>query len=197
MNMRVLGAIIAGGQSRRMGGQEKAFITLGGITLMERVISRIAPQVEEVVINANGEAARFARFGQRVVADVLDTGTPLAGLHAVLCLGQREGFDAVLTVPSDSPFLPLNLVARLADAGAQTGAAVAASGGQVHHLTGLWSSAIGCKLDELMRARTMQRVMDLAVVFDVAAAAWETEPVDPFLNLNTPADLALAEQQLA
>lgn len=195
--MRVLGAVIAGGRSRRMGGQEKSFLPLGGVPLLERVISRIAPQVEDVIINANGDASRFARFGRSVVPDVLTTGTPLAGLHAALRHGQRLGFDAVLTVPSDAPFLPLNLVARLAAAGSQTGAAVAASAGQVHHLTGLWSSAIAGTLDDLLRAERLRRVMDLAEVFEVAVAEWETDPFDPFLNINAPDDLAFAEQQLA
>jgi molybdopterin-guanine dinucleotide biosynthesis protein A len=195
--MKILGAVIAGGQSRRMGGAEKAFVELGGVPLLERVISRIAPQVDEVVINANGDAARFGRFGCRVIADVLDQGTPLAGLHAVLCHAQANGFAAVLTVPSDAPFLPLNLVSRLMDSGAQTGAAVAGSGGQVHHLTGLWSSAMVDPLEKLVIARTVRRMMDLADVFAVETAEWPIAPVDPFMNINTPEDLAAASLLLA
>lgn len=195
--MKVLGAVIAGGQSRRMGGEEKAFLALGGVPLIERVISRMAPQVDSLVINANGDARRFGSMGCAVVADVLLTGTPLAGLHAVLSHGQALGFDAVLTAPSDSPFLPLNLVARLADAGAQTGAAVGRSGGQTHHLTGLWSTAMAGKLEELLLARKLRRMMDLADVFEIAVADWSTDPVDPFLNINRPEDLALAALHLA
>ena len=190
--MRVLGAVIAGGHSRRMGGQEKALLDLGGITLLERVISRIAPQVDEVIINANGDPARFTMFGRSVIADMMATGTPLAGLHAALRHGQRHGHDAVLTVPSDAPFLPLNLVGRLADAGSHTGAVVAASLGQTHHLTGLWSSAMADKLEELLAAGRLRRMMDLSEVFAVEVAEWEVDPVDPFLNINTPDDLALA-----
>ncbi len=114
--MRVLGAVIAGGRSSRMGGEEKAFLTLAGVSLIERVISRIAPQTEDVIINANGTPERFSHLKRQVIADVLETGTPLAGLHAALRHGEDKGFDAVLTVPSDSPFLPLNLVKMLADA---------------------------------------------------------------------------------
>jgi molybdopterin-guanine dinucleotide biosynthesis protein A len=123
-----------------------------------------------------------------------DTAWP--DLHAVLSHGRANGFDAVLTVPSDSPFLPLNLVARLLDAGARTGAAVGSSGGQTHHLTGLWSTAMAGKLEELLLARKLRRMMDLADVFEIAVADWDTEPVDPFLNINTPEDLALAAVHL-
>lgn len=194
--MRVLGAVIAGGQSRRMGGQEKAFTLVCGVTLIERIISRIAPQVEDVVINANGDASRFACFNRTVIADILLTRTPLAGLHAALRHGEAQGFDAVLTVPSDSPFLPLNLVSRLAEAGNDTGAAVASSGGQSHHLTGLWSTAMAGRVEDLVLRETLRRMMDLADIFEVAVADWPTLPYDPFLNINTPDDLVVAEALL-
>jgi molybdopterin-guanine dinucleotide biosynthesis protein A len=176
-----------------MGGVEKAFIPLAGVMMLERVISRLAPQVAAVIINANGDAARLQHFGRPVLADVLDTGSPLAGLHAVLRHGRDEGFDAVLTVPSDTPFLPLNLVSRLAEAGAGTGAAVAASGGQVHHLTGLWSAAMAEPLETFLKAGRLRRMMDLPEVFAVETAAWATDPFDPFLNINSPNDLRFAE----
>jgi molybdenum cofactor guanylyltransferase len=194
--MRVLGVVIAGGQSRRMGGDEKALRLLAGVPLIERVISRIAFQVEAVAINANGNPMRFNRFGHEVIADEIDTGTPLAGLHAAVAQGAAEGFDAVLTVPSDTPFLPLDLVARLAEAGQLTGAAVASSGGQTHHLTGLWSTAMAGKLEEVILDHKLQRVMDLGGVFDVAVADWPVGLHDPFLNINTPEELSAAEAVL-
>jgi molybdopterin-guanine dinucleotide biosynthesis protein A len=180
-----------------MEGREKAFVRLAEVPLIERVISRIAPQVEGIVINANGDAARFRALGREVLADVLDLRTPLAGLHAVLHHGQAAGFDAVLTVPSDSPLLPLNLVPRLAEAGAATGAAIASSGGQRHHLTGLWSTAMAAKLEEMIDRKHLRRMMDLAMVFEIAEAEWVVTPHDPFLNINTPEDLAEAERLLA
>lgn len=194
--MRILGVIIAGGQSRRMEGREKAFVLLDGVRLVERVISRIAFQVDAVVINANGDPLRFASFGHDVVADEIETGTPLAGLHAAITQGAAEGFDAVLTVPSDTPFLPLDLVVRLAEAGQATGAAVAASRGQTHYLTGLWSTAMADKLSELVLDRKLHRVMDVGRVFDVAIVDWPVDPHDPFMNINTPDDLAAAEAAL-
>lgn len=192
--MRVLGAVVAGGRSGRMGGREKALLPLSGVSLIERVILRIATQVDGIVINANGDATRFADLKREVVPDALAVGTPLAGLHAVLHHGAAQGYDAVLTVPSDTPFLPLNLVQRLSEAGAATGAAVARSGGQVHHLTGLWSVAIARPLDEFLREGKLRRVMDLADVFAVETAEWPVGAVDPFLNINTPDELAAAER---
>ncbi len=194
--MRVLGAVIAGGHSRRMDGREKAFLPLAGVPLIERVISRIAPQVETIVINGNGDHSRFDAFSKPVVGDILDLTTPLSGLHAVLRHGAGEGFDAVLTVPSDTPFLPLNLVSRLAEAGSTTGAAIASSGGQHHYLTGLWSTAMAAKLEELVVGNKLRRMMDLGSVFEIAIADWAVDPHDPFLNINTPEDLAAAEHLL-
>lgn len=191
--MRVLGTIIAGGQSQRMGGGEKAFAVLHGITMIERVISRIAFQVDDVVINANGAGARFAHLGRTVIADALDVRTPLAGLHAVLAHARSQGFDAVLTVPSDTPFLPLDLVARLSVAGAATGAAVAMSCDQRHHLTGLWSTAMAEVLEHLLAAKRVRRMMDLGDHFEIATADWGELAPDPFFNVNSPDDLKAAE----
>lgn len=191
-----MGAVVAGGQSRRMEGREKAFVPLAGVPLIERVISRIAPQVEDVVVNANGETSRFAALNRQVIADVVALTTPLSGLHAVLQYGQAQGFDAVLTVPSDTPFLPLNLVSRLVEAGSATGAAIASSGGQLHHLTGLWSSAMAEKLEDLILRNKLRRMMDLGDIFEIAVADWQMQPHDPFLNINTPDDLAAAEVML-
>lgn len=195
--MKVLGAIIAGGSSSRMAGAEKAFLMFGGVPMIERVISRIGFQVDDVVINANGDPTRFSRFGKRIVPDRLATvHSPLAGLHAVLLEGREKGFDAVLTVPSDTPFLPLDLVPQLAEAGRKTGAAVATSLGQRHYLTGLWSTAMAEKLEEVIGAKGLRRMMDVMEIFHVAEAEWFPMPHDPFTNINTPEDLAAAETLL-
>jgi molybdopterin-guanine dinucleotide biosynthesis protein A len=192
--MRVLGAIIAGGHSSRMGGEEKAFISLAGIALLSRVMSRIGFQVDEMVINANGNASRFTAFGKNIIADeLLNLTTPLAGLHAALSFAQANNFDAVLTVPSDTPFLPLDLVSRLSEAGQHTGAAIATSGGQQHYLTGLWSSAMVTPLAKAIATQGIFRMKDLDQVFHIERADWMVEAVDPFFNINTPHDLIAAE----
>ncbi len=104
-HMTILGAIIAGGKSSRM-GQDKALMDFHGRPLISAVAERIRPQVDWLIFNANGDAARFANLGCEVVPDRYDTGTPLSGLHAALSFGAEQGFDAVLTVPCDTPFLP-------------------------------------------------------------------------------------------
>jgi molybdenum cofactor guanylyltransferase len=161
------------------------------------VISRIGFQVEEIIINSNGDPTRFASFGKSVVADFLpDLSTPLAGLHAALHYASTHKFDAVLSVPSDTPFVPLDLVDRLAEAGQLTGAAIASSGGQHHHLTGLWSSAMVKPLEQAITSRGLFRLKDLDEVFQVERADWAVDSHDPFFNINSAEDLKLAEAMI-
>jgi molybdenum cofactor guanylyltransferase len=193
--MKILGAIIAGGKSTRMGGREKSFIELDGATLLDRTFSRLRFQVEEVIINANGDALRFAATGAPVVEDILtDVGTPLAGLQAALYYGANNGYDAVVTVPSDAPFLPLDLVERLLEAGEMTGAAIARSGGQDHYLTGIWTTAMAKPLGRLIEAEGMKRVQDFVTRAKAEKVVWAAIPHDPFFNINTAEDLSVAEQ---
>jgi molybdenum cofactor guanylyltransferase len=193
--MKILGAVIAGGKSTRMEGREKSFLMLDGATLLERTLSRLRFQVDDVIINANGDASRFAATGVTVVEDVLtDVGTPLAGLQAALYYGANHGFEAVVTVPSDAPFLPLDLVQRLLSAGAVTGAAIARSGGQDHYLTGIWTTAMARPLGRLIENEGMQRVQDFVTRAKAEKVVWAAVPHDPFFNINTPDDLAEAER---
>jgi molybdenum cofactor guanylyltransferase len=129
-----------------------------------------------------------------VIADLLDdVGTPLAGLHAALSFGADDGYDAVLTVPSDSPLLPLDLVQRLTEAGQITGAAHARSGGQDHYLTGLWTTSMAKPLERLIRDQSLRRVQDFVTKAKAEKVVWAAIPHDPFFNVNTPEDLARAE----
>jgi len=192
--MKILGAVIAGGKSSRMGGREKSFLVLDGASLLDRTLSRLRFQVDDVIINANGDANRFATTQITVVEDVLtDIGTPLAGLHAALCYGADNGFDAVVTIPSDAPFLPLDLVKRLVDAGDVTGAAIARSGGQDHYLTGIWTTSMVKPLGHLIESEGLRRVQDFASKAKAGKVVWSAVPHDPFFNINTAEDLAEAE----
>lgn len=193
--MRILGAVIAGGQSTRM-GQDKALLVLDGVPLVERVLSRLRIQVDAVIISGNGDGARFPK-GIDVVADRLSgPGTPLAGLEAVLAHGHAAGFDAVVTVPTDTPFLPLDLVRRLAEGGHDTGAAIARSGGQDHYLTGIWTTAMAPAVSRMVAQGELVRMRDMAVRAAAAQVAWPALPHDPFFNINTPDDLAEATRML-
>jgi molybdenum cofactor guanylyltransferase len=186
--MKILGAIVAGGQSTRM-GREKALMPIDGVTLIERVASRISFQVDELVINANGDPGRFADTPYTVITDLIDVGTPLAGLHAALCFAADDGFDAVLTVPSDCPLLPLDLVARLKEGGEFSGAAYARSDDRDHYLTGLWTTAMAKPLERLIRNEGLRRVQDFCAKAHAVSVTWAAIPHDPFFNVNTPEDM--------
>lgn len=191
--MKILGAVIAGGGSTRM-GREKSFVLLKGETLLARTLARLRPQVDDLIINANGPRFRFNDYRCVTVPDILtEVGSPLAGLHAVLRYALDKSFDAAVTVPCDSPFLPTDLVARLKEGLWDSAAAVAASGGQPHYLTGLWRVSLYDRLDQALTRKALWRVQDF--VADVAAheLRWAKEPFDPFFNINTPEDLGAAE----
>jgi len=195
--MKILGAIIAGGQATRMGGREKSFLMLDGATLLDRTLSRLRFQVDDVIVNANGDPARFDGSRCVIVPDALrDVGTPLAGLHAALHYGESLGFDAVVTVPSDAPFLPLDLVARLLEGGEITGAAIARSGAQDHFLTGIWTTAMANPLARLIEGQSLRRVQDFVTMAKAEKVVWAAVPHDPFFNINTPEDLRIAEMMV-
>ena len=189
----ILGVVIAGGKSTRMGGIEKAFQLLAGMPLIDHVIRHLAPQVDDIIINANGDPERFSDFGHEVISDVLtDVGTPLAGLHAGLVYAVQHGFSAIVTTPSDAPFLPLDLVARL-----QGLACIARSSGQSHYLTGYWSCELLPALTEALERHALRRVQDWANLMKAQTVEWSSQPFDPFFNINTPDDLRAAEQLIS
>ena len=200
--MKVVGLLLAGGQSRRMGGGDKTLRLLGGIPLIDRVIERLRPQVDALVLNVNGDPARFARLGLPVAADsVPGFAGPLAGVLAGLdwAFSHRSDCPYVVSVATDAPFLPIDLVARLAQ-GLDEGSAdlaCAASGGRPHPVFGLWPVRLR---DDLRRAVVGQaiRKVDLWTARHVLATVpFADYPVDPFFNANRPEDLETAAALLA
>lgn len=192
--MKIAAAIIAGGRSSRM-GQEKTLQKMGGDTILAIVIERISPQVDVLAINANGNASRLEAYGYPVVPDILTkTGTPLCGLHAAMTWAGVQGCDLLLTVPSDCPFLPRDLVERLKASGAP---AIAASGGARHFLTGLWPVNLLSSLQTAIIDGRLFRMKDWADIVHAQSVEWPIEPVDPFFNINTPEDLAEARRLAA
>ena len=198
--------ILAGGLSRRMGGGDKCLLPLAGRPILAHVIERIRPQVTVLALNANGDATRFAGFALPVVADdAADFAGPLAGILAALDWARRAhpSASAVLTVPADTPFLPRDLAARLAVAGAP---AVAASAGRIHPVVGFWPLALEAGLRKALREEGLRKVEDWtarlrpAVVdfgpVDFKPLDFARGPVDPFFNVNTSEDLARAEALL-
>ena len=195
--MKVVGLLLAGGQSRRMGGGDKALRLLGGIPLLERVIERLRPQVDALVLNANGDPTRFANFALPVAADTVPGFVgPLAGVLAGLdwAASHRPDCPYVVSVATDAPFLPIDLVARLAEALDEAGAdlACAASGGRSHPVFGLWPVRLR---DDLRRAVVDQAIhkVDLWTArHQLTTVSFPMQPVDPFFNANRPEDLEAA-----
>jgi molybdopterin-guanine dinucleotide biosynthesis protein A len=191
MNSVIAGCIIAGGRARRLGGAGKSHFEIGGRSIIDHVVSRIAPQVGALAVNANGDPARFAALRLPVLADALPGQLgPLAGLLAGL---QWSPAPLLLTVPGDTPFLPTDLAARLLAASAGKSCAIAQSGGRRHPVCGLWRKDIAGELRHYLAQgrRTVEGFTDL---LDCGVAVWPAEPYDPFFNINTPEDLLLAQK---
>jgi molybdenum cofactor guanylyltransferase len=205
-----LGAVLAGGLARRMGGGDKPLRLLAGKPLLRYVLDRMAPQVAGVVLNANGDPARFADHAPLpVVPDgVPDNPGPLAGVLAVLdwAAERRPDLPWVLTAPGDCPFLPLDLAERLHAAREAAGVplACAATGGpaggqtgdRTHPPVGLWPVGLRSELRAALVTGGERKIDRWTARFGCAVAAWPPGPPDPFFNANAPEDLAEAEAVL-
>lgn len=197
---------MAGGLSRRMGGGDKALLCLAGQTLIEHAAGRLAPQVSSLVINANGDPARFAALPFPVVSDEIpDFPGPLAGILAALRWFTRElpATRAVASLSADAPFVPHDLVRRLMDALPDDTAApvaVAGSRGRRHPVIALWSMETANEIEAAL-ARGERKV---EAMIDRLGAATVPFPdldiagrkIDPFFNINTPDDLAFAHEMM-
>jgi molybdopterin-guanine dinucleotide biosynthesis protein A len=193
------GILLAGGLARRMGGGDKPMRQIGGRTILERVIGRLEPQCRGLILNANGDPARFARFGLSVIPDTVENFPgPLAGILAGLdwAAANRPEVAWVLSAAADCPFLPRDLVSRLHRARVEENAqlAVAASGGQSHPVIGLWSVALREELRHALVVEDIRRIDRWTARYKLATVAWPAEPLDPFFNANTMDDIAEAER---
>jgi molybdenum cofactor guanylyltransferase len=194
-----LGLILAGGLARRMGGGDKPRTSIGGQTILSRVIERMTPQCTRLILNANGDPARFADTGLPVIADdVPDFAGPLAGILAGLDWVAAHVPDVayVASVPGDCPFLPRDLVARLHEvrAASRQPLACARSGEWRHPVVGLWPVALRADLRHALTKEDLRKIELWTARHGVALADWPAEPVDPFFNVNTPEDAAAAER---
>jgi molybdopterin-guanine dinucleotide biosynthesis protein A len=193
------GVLLAGGLARRMGGGDKPMRQIGGRTILERVITRLAPQCDGLILNANGDPARFANFGLPVIADnVGNFPGPLAGILAALdwAAAVRPEVEWVLSAAADCPFLPRDLVARLHRARVDENAelAVAASGGQSHPVIGLWSVGLREQLRHALVVEDIRKIDRWTARYRLATVEWPVDPLDPFFNANTMDDIEAAER---
>ena len=195
--MKVVGLLLAGGQSRRMGGGDKALRMLGDATLLDRVIERLRPQVDALVLNANGDPARFARFALPVVPDSIPGfAGPLAGVLAGLdwAAAERPDCSYVVSVATDAPFLPADLVARLTEGLRDAGSdlACAASGGRTHPVFGFWPVRLREDLRRALVDEEIRKVDLFTARYRLAVVSFPDAPVDPFFNANRPEDFEAA-----
>ena len=196
--MRPPAVILAGGKSSRMGRGDKCLLPLGGKPILTRIVETLAQQVCDMLINANGDATSFDRYGYAVEPDSIPGSQgPLAGLLTGMQWSKLRHPKAayILSVPSDTPLLPTDLVTRLAEALAWRRAdiAIAESEEGTHPTIGLWPVDLAAKLEfDLMETdiRSLHRWMH---PFKIATAPFETNVL---LNLNTPAELAACEQMV-
>ena len=195
----VAGVLLAGGRAGRMGGGDKCLRTLRGTTLLAHAIARARPQVTALVLNANGDPARFRSYGLPVAADVI-TGHPgpLAGVLTGMewARANASGCGWIATFPTDAPFFPTDLVSRLLAAVADDAGelACAASGGRPHPVFGLWPVRLAGALREALVTDGIRKIDRWTARYTLAQVGFGDTPVDPFFNVNVPADLAEAER---
>jgi len=188
------GILLAGGLATRMGGGDKSLKALGGRPILAHVIDRIRPQVSALALNANGDPARLSEWGLPVASDVLpDFPGPLAGIHAGMVWARQHGMADIVSVPTDTPFLPADLVDRLLAARGDADIAVAMSEGNVHPVVALWPVRLADELHRLV-GQGMRRVREFAGRYQIAYADFPVGAIDPFLNINRPEDLERAER---
>jgi molybdenum cofactor guanylyltransferase len=202
MSIPTFGLLLAGGLARRMGGGDKPLRTIGGKTILAHVIARVRPQCAGLVLNANGDPARFAGYGMPVIADdVPDFAGPLAGILAGLdwLAVTHPQVPWLASIAADTPFVPHDLVARLHGAREEANLplACAGSGGWTHPVIGLWPVSLRHDLRKALVEENERKIDRWTARHGVAVANWPTDPVDPFFNANTPEDIDNAERLVA
>ena len=204
----VCAVVLAGGAAQRMGGGDKPLRLLAGQPLLAHVLARVSPQVSRVALNANGDPERFAGYGLPVVPDSVGAGDAeeLAGPLAGVLAGLEHMREAawVLSVPGDAPFLPEDLVARLLEAAGGQEIAMAASPDETgrlrdHPVAALWRPSLAGALRAALEQEGLRKIAAFTERYGCVRVSWGLDPVfgDPFTNLNTPEDLAAAEEVLS
>jgi len=194
--------ILAGGRARRMGGGDKGLRRVGGKRLIDLVIRRLAPQCAPLALNANGDPARFADLALPVLADNIPAQPgPLAGVLAGLCWAHELGAEHVVTVAADTPFFPHDLATRLWNARGPSGLALAATRNEDgrllrHPVFGLWPVTLRHDLNRALH-EGLRKIVLWTDRHGAGVAEFLSVPRDPFFNINTPKDIAVAEALVA
>ena len=200
----IAGVVIAGGTSVRMGNRCKASCLLGGQTLLERVISRLRPQVDNLLLNINQDESHYRYLSVPILADCCEGQLgPLAGLLTGLEWARETlpGCEWLVSAPVDTPFLPHDFVQHLIESQTSTGAsaeiAVALSAGRRHPVCALWPVASAESLRSALLADGLRKMGDWLARWRVCEVPFEAGVLNPFFNINNPTDLKKAERILA
>ena len=201
MRRKISAVLLAGGKAQRMGGGDKCLRLLGGRTLLEHVVERVRPQVGPIVLNANGDADRFHSFDLPVAQDIVaGFAGPLAGILTGMRWTSNNAAecDWMLSVPTDSPFIPYDLVSSLLSEIEQNDGdiACAVSCGRKHPVVGLWPVRLAYALERALIDENMRKIDLWTGRYRVTEVSFPSEKLDPFFNANQPEDLLEAEQLL-
>lgn len=202
MSENIPAVILAGGQSRRMGGAAKFRIRIGGMTLLEHVIARLRPQTGEILLNLNDPAATDFDPAIAIRPDGIGGYLgPLAGILTGLDYYLQQGSPArhMLSAPIDTPFLPADLTCRLMEAAAKSPDAIimARSSGRVHPVIALWPLSLRDDLHDALVAGEIRKVRDFILRHPSREVEWMAERgKDPFFNINRPEDIETARARL-
>ncbi len=197
----VVGVILAGGLSRRMGGGDKGLLSIAGKPMLSWVIERVTPQVETVILNANGDEGRFAECGLPVVADrITGYAGPLAGILTGMEWAAEHRPDCawIATFPSDAPLIPTDMVAHLLPGRGEDDLEIgcAMSQGRTHPVCAVWRVSLAADLRTAMEGEGMRKIDAWTARHRIKHVDFAADPVDPFFNVNTKEDLDTAEQLL-
>lgn len=197
----VLGVVLAGGLSRRMEGNEKSLLQIDGKPLIHHVSERLEQQVSKLLINANGDPARFNFLGIPVAPDTVEGfAGPLAGVLAAMRWAEANGdISHILTAAADTPFFPTDYAERMVATAQADNAeiALAASNGRRHPVFGLWPVDLADDLEGFLRDQEGRKVMIYVERYRNTIVDFPIGKHDPFFNVNTPADMETAEAMAA
>ena len=193
--------ILAGGSARRMGGGDKSLLELSNRPILDWILERLRPQTAGIAISANGDPERFKGFSLDILPDQTPNLGPMSGILAALNWSRRTSPQVthVLTVSGDTPFLPLDLLARLSNAigGDAAALATATSAGRLHATASLWPISASVQISNSLGSGSGQRVTEWLQTLNTKTVDWSNTPIDPFFNINTPHDLQEAERLAA
>ncbi|MEM8749211.1 MAG: molybdenum cofactor guanylyltransferase MobA [Pseudomonadota bacterium] len=190
-----VGVILAGGKSRRMLGPEKSLMQLGSKPPVQWVADAMGEQLELVAVNANGDPKRFSFLGLPVIADtVADDLGPLAGVLAGMLWAQSQQATHIVTAATDTPFLPDDLVLQMVQRAEVSGSSeptvvMASSAGRIHPVFGLWPAALAPALEDFLLKEDKRKILEFARRYNLREVEFSADPVDPFFNINSPADM--------